>query len=240
MVEPVPDSSIDQPPDSTSVPVPESRGHLVAVAVGVLGILGGMVLATVAFVTTEVDVDDLLDSLYPVRIPALLLLTVSFVAPLFLAGRAWARWVLALILAGGSVWILTFMEISGPWLKVAVGIAIAWGLCAITLVASRRVARYTESMANHWMVTYERLIGPLRDDDDARRWLAMFDTWESTGVLTQGDRRRIARALTSWSKRTEPHADDVATRIKQLSATTGDFRLMSLAQRATKRRRPTE
>ena len=217
-----------------------SRGHVVAITIAVLAVLGSIAVVVAAFFTTEIEVDDLLDSLEPVRIPALLFVTVTVVASLFLAGRVWARWLLALVLAGGAAWILIFSEISGTWLRVALAVAVVWGLSAIALVVSRRVALYMEHMTDHWMTAYERLIGPLRDDDDARRWLSMLDTWDGAGVLTRGDRTRVARALRSWSQRTGPHADDVGTRIDSLAPATGDHRLMSLAQRVVRRRKPTQ
>jgi hypothetical protein len=94
-------------------------------------------------------------------------------------------------------------------------------------------------MADHWITTYELLIGPLRDEDDARRWLSMLDTWDSAGVLTRGDRKRVIRALASWSKRTEPHADDVRARIETLVLAKREHPLMSSAAKVVRRQKPT-
>jgi hypothetical protein len=233
------DPAVDQETDVTAIPGGESRSRFVPIAIATAAILGGMTLAAAAVLTTEIDVDDLLDSLRPVRIPALLLIASSTVAVLFLTGRAWARWLLALILAVGSGWVLIFMEITGPWLKAAVAVAGAWGLCAITLLASRRVTQYVESMTDHWKTAYERLVGPLQDEDDARRWLSMLDTWDNAGVLTRGDRKRVIRALTSWSVQAEPIAQDVQDRIAALALAKREHPLMSSAAKVVRRRKPT-
>jgi len=219
---PVPDDQTNQQSSAIPQEPVHVRGRFAAVAIAVLGILGSVVLVIAAIVTAEIDIDDLFDSLEPARIPALLFITVTVVASLFLAGRRWARWVLAAELAAGSAWIILTSEIPGTWLRVALAVALVWGLSAIALIVSRNVSRYVETMADHWMVGYERLLGALRSDDDARRWLSMLDTWDDAGVLTRGERKRVARALVSWAEGTEPHADDVQARILDLSSVTTD------------------
>lgn len=224
----MPDDHTDLEPS----PIPQvplrARGRFVVAVIAVLAILGSVALVIAAIVTTDFDIDDLFDSLEPVRIPALLFMTVTVVASLLLAGRRWARWVLAAELAAGSAWIILASEIPGTWLRVALAVALVWGLCAITLVVSRTVSRHVETMADHWMVGSERLLGTLRSDDDARRWLSVLDTWDDAGVLTRGERKRVARALVSWAEETEPHAKDVAARIESLASATAAHRPMGL------------
>ncbi len=218
------------------IPAIRPRDRLVVATVSVGAVLGGVVLITVAILTAEIDVDDLFDSLSSIRIPALLLVAVIVCASMFLAGRAWARWFLAVVLAAGSVWILVLLEISGIWLRAALAIAFVWGLCAVTLTVSPSVKRYVAAMANHWVIAYERLIGPLRNEEDACRWLSMLDTWDEGGVLTRGDRKRIVRALSAWSERAGEITTDVGARIEKLIPQTDERRQRSLARRVVERR----
>lgn len=232
------------PDDNTaleSVQAPQKpthgRARLIAPAITGFAILGAVALVIAAVVTTEIDIDDLFDSLEPVRIPALLCITVTVVASMFLAGRRWARWVLAVELAAGSAWIILGSEISGTWLRVVLAVAIAWGLSAVALVVSRSVKQHIDAMADHWMVGYERLLGPLASDEDARRWLSKLDTWDEAGVLTRSEHRRVSRALVSWAGRTKPHAEDVTTRIESIASAPLDHRPMALVRKVAGRLR---
>ncbi|MGD8726852.1 MAG: hypothetical protein PVH40_04355 [Gemmatimonadales bacterium] len=209
-------TTVDVRTDDIPVAPPPRRGQLLALAIVALALLGGIALVTAAVVTTQIDIEDLLDSLEPVRFPVLLLVVVTIVAWKFTTGRAWARWVLAAVLALGAAWVLLRFEISGVWLRVALTAALAWGLCAVALLGSPSVAAYVGSKADHWMVTYERLIGPLETEEHARRWLAMLETWDQAGVLTRGDRKRIVRALSMWSERTGAGAGDIDTQLERL------------------------
>jgi hypothetical protein len=230
------------PDDDTALESPQlahtpSHGgaRFVAPAITVLSILGSIALVIAAVATTEIDIDDLFDSLEPVRIPALLCVTMVVVASLFLAGRRWARWVLAIELAAGTAWIILVSEISGTWLRVALVVAVVWGLSAVTLAVSRSIRQHLEAMADHWMVGYERLLGPLESEEDARRWLGKLDTWDDAGVLTPGDRRRVTQALASWAERIELLEEDVKMRIAGLTSGSHDHRLMTLLRRLVKR-----
>ena len=61
------ETDTDPQHDEISGSAPESRGHLVAVTIAALAILGGIALAAAALLTTEIDVDDLLDPLIEQR-----------------------------------------------------------------------------------------------------------------------------------------------------------------------------
>jgi len=236
----VSDDNLDHRHSDTARRSAVSRDRLVAIALALLAVLGAFALATTALLTAEIDADDLFDSLSPVRLPALLLIAATVCASMFLAGRSWARWILALVLVGGSAWILIFMEVSGGGLRAALAVAVVWGLSGITLVASRPAARYVEAMSNHWVTAYERLIGPLQNEDDARRWLSMLDAWDHAGVVTRGDRKRIIRALVSWWERTGALPSDVGTRIGELKPAADDYGLRSLVRRVFDRRKKPE
>ena len=71
------DIDANRPSDTVPDTRHMSRGHVVAITIAVLAVLGGIAVVVAAFFTTEIDVDDLLDSLEPVRIPALLFVTVT-------------------------------------------------------------------------------------------------------------------------------------------------------------------
>jgi hypothetical protein len=123
---------------------------------------------------------------------SLVLLAVGIVggAVLF-TGLAWTRWATATAFGAGAMWNVLRPEAEAA-LPVIIGMSVIWAAAAVTLAAWRGITAF---QARQLEANYERLMGPLRSREDARRWLATADQWTVAGAVTRGVRNRIGHLM---------------------------------------------
>jgi hypothetical protein len=123
---------------------------------------------------------------------SLVLLAVGIVGGAILfTGLPWTRWATAAAFGAGAMWNVLWPEAQAALLAI-IGTSVVWAAAAVTLTAWRGIAAF---QARQLEANYERLMGPLRSREDARRWLETTDRWSEAGAVTRGVLDRIAHLM---------------------------------------------